>query len=242
MSNVRVFTVASSEYLTLSAPTFSGYGSLLAIVKSNELADDYHSIISANAAGTARLNFTVWLGTNLITYSTNDSADSSVAGMSLQNVDGWAIVGGTKATGTVAPRFHRCILSGPTWTHNNGTTNDADSGAVTAWQIGRQVTYGNYWAGSIYLCAWWDAQVLGDADYEAFTSLSAIVARAPTHLWLLNQASVAIPVTDYMGHGANQSAIVGTSVTSDTIPNFVSDLYSRVNDQSNATYITSGTP
>ena len=70
----------------------------------------------------------------------------------------------------------------------------------------------------------WTGTALTDGNFEAGTGFQASLANwfdlTPSVLWRFNQASTATPVDDLMGSGANQSAIVGTTVSADDPPGF----------------------
>jgi hypothetical protein len=125
----------------------------------------------------------------------------------------WYVLAATKATGTVAYRYHKAAIGGA-WTHTaSGTSNDG-SGATN-------ILFGK---GSIKATAIFEiaaaaffTAALSDAAIEALgtSSMASWLAAGPAGAWQFNQASVATAVTDLTGHGANQTAISGTTVVAD---------------------------
>jgi hypothetical protein len=74
--------------------------------------------------------------------------------------------------------------------------------------------------------------LVADADFEAGTGFQTSLANwfneTPSVLWRFNQASVATPVTDVMGSGADQTAITGTTVSADEPPGFSYNIVTTV--------------
>jgi hypothetical protein len=135
----------------------------------------------------------------------------------------WMVV--TKASGSVAPRWHVLDLTaGGGWAHANETANVNDfSGSATEIIIGGQFTggAGAAWRGSIAVAATFPS-ALSDAAVEAAFTLNAsdLLAASPGWMIRLNQASTATAVTDDTSGGSTQSSISGTSIDSDTPPGF----------------------
>ena len=138
-------------------------------------------------------------------------------------INNWAILAFTRPSGgsaTVRAHVYRYDLG--TWTHTNlGAINTA--GAVASFLVG-SFDPGQFLNANIAAIGLWDAVNLSDAAFEAGTGFQAALsnwyAQTPSVLWRFNQASVADPVNDLMGSGANQSAIVGTTVSAAEPPGF----------------------
>ncbi len=132
-------------------------------------------------------------------------------------VEGFFLLVASKANGTVAPRFHAYEFDAATFTHEDGATTLVNSGTPgTSCFLGNrnstELLHGDMVIGAI-----WNT-VLSDVDVETLvTEPAAWAALSPVALWTLDQASVAIPVQDTIG-AADQTAIVGTSVTSIDVP------------------------
>jgi len=217
-TNARAFVGASSDSITLALGAIGfafGPGTVLALY--SPATGGGQTLFSAGA-------------TNPKSYMLQ--GDTTTAGVILR-LDGvqkngsdllvnssWYVIGATKATGTVTPRLHIYDCTAGTWTHENaGATSANSSTPLTRAQLGMTPAGAAFLTGTMQLAAVWNT-VLNDAAFDALVSLQAIIAAAPQALWILDQASVATPVTDYTGNGADQTAISGTSVTSVTIPNF----------------------
>lgn len=136
--------------------------------------------------------------------------------------DGWHLVAGTKASGTVTPRFHKYVYGTATWTHSNagGTMpNGTAVGGGDTLQIGRWGTASMRLAAQIEIAAVWN-RALSDAEIEnlAFT-MQAWQTTNPVAGWLLNQGTTTTQILDWTGGGANitgGAANVGT----DSVPVF----------------------
>jgi hypothetical protein len=135
----------------------------------------------------------------------------------------WAWYVGTKASGSVLPRWHvKNITAGSAWVHSNGSANVNDlSGTVDSIIVGGQVGGGasTTWRGQVAACATWNT-VLSDLAIEAACTLSAADLAAASPKWgvLLNQSSVATSVTDFTGGGGDQTSISGTAVDASEPP------------------------
>lgn len=138
----------------------------------------------------------------------NGTADSE--GTTILVADEWYLVGATKATGTVAPRFHIYRYSTGAWVHENGGTNLANSSvATTNTFIGSDNGGALFWPGRVQAVAYWTS-VISDGNFETMeTGKAAWSALSPAALWVLNQGSVATAVADEIG-AADQTAISGT--------------------------------
>lgn len=134
--------------------------------------------------------------------------------------DGWVLFGWSKATGSVKPRYYKYVFASNSFSAEDGASNIANSTAPgTSSVIGARVG-AQFWSGDIALVGIWNA-VLTDAQIQALAfSLGAWFAVAPKGLWLLDQAATGQKVLDLSGGGANESAIVGTSVGVSSVPVF----------------------
>lgn len=138
----------------------------------------------------------------------------------------WYWIVATKASGTVAPRYHIYdVTAGSAWTHADSSYASVANqpGPVANAIIGGQ-SFGSAstaWKGSIAVCASWNS-VLADATIETTMTLHARDTYTATPKWMvrLNQASVATAVTDDTGGGGDQTSISGTSVDADEPPGF----------------------
>jgi hypothetical protein len=132
----------------------------------------------------------------------------------------WYFAIATKTTGSVLFRTHVYDCTAGTWTHANATTNCADSTISAAgMRFANGAANANPMSGKVYLGAVWNT-ALSDSTCATLTSDSAVIASSPIDLWFFDQGGIGTNVPDYTGHGADQTAITGTSVSSDTIPNY----------------------
>lgn len=134
--------------------------------------------------------------------------------------DGWVMVATTKASGTVAPRFHKYKYSDNSWVHEAMDTAIAGAGRTPAhWRVSNNEG-GSFWQGEIKAAAVWN-RALADADLEALPfSLLDWHASLPRCLWMFDQSATGQNIVDFTGGGANQSALTGTSVGTSSVPVF----------------------
>jgi hypothetical protein len=142
------------------------------------------------------------------------------------NADGWVILVTTKATGAVAPRYHVRYLTAATTTRNDAGSTQPNVGraivSTDRFQFGKD-EFNNKLNGSVALAGFWDI-AMSDAQVDAlWTNLrtsdwSGHAAGAPFALWEFSQDSVATAVTDLMGGGADQTAILNTAVVTGDDP------------------------
>ena len=137
----------------------------------------------------------------------------------------WRIDSWTKPSGLATIRTHSAPLGG-SWTHADLGTQRGDSASAVASVVvgnGSALGYSSGDVAAIMVVQ----RVLADAEVESLSSGLAAwvtaIGATPAALWAFNQASVATPVTDLTGGGADQTAISGTSVTDDP-PGFSYDL------------------
>lgn len=132
---------------------------------------------------------------------------------------GWRLIAVTKATGTVAPRFHQYDYGAGTWTHENAAGTLGNSGIpATSATIGSRPGGTNAFNGDIEIAGVWDVAMTDDQVEALAFSLSPWFAAQPKGLWLLDQAATTQSVPDISGGGANQSALSGTAVATNHPP------------------------
>lgn len=114
------------------------------------------------------------------------------------------------------PRWHIRREDTGAWVHANAS-NITLSGTIAAVRVG-------YWDGARLLghvaaTGLWES-ALSDGDHEAVgvAALQDWLDSAPSALWAFNQASLADPVLDLTGGGADETAEVGTMAVSATEP------------------------
>jgi hypothetical protein len=135
--------------------------------------------------------------------------------------DDWVWIIVCKATGTVAPRYHKYVMSTQTWTRGDGAAGkpNATSPSGGSVQLG-MINGSDPFNGDIAAVAVWTT-ALSDVALNGIVNnwTAGVLAASPQAAWLLNQASTATPLPDAVGT-ANQTAISGTSVQSGTIANW----------------------
>lgn len=156
-------------------------------------------------------------------------AGDSISGVTLTS-DVWYLQVVRKDTGNVAARFSGYNYTTQAWSHAtaaNGRINWTAPGVSGTFKM--SFSSADWFKGDMAVrAAWpnalpWAANSTGDALLEAaglHFSLMAWINAAPSALWVFDQTDVAQTVRDMTGGGANQSSIVGTTVTTDTVPSF----------------------
>lgn len=219
-TNVRTFNGTSDVIVVGAGATDVGYGTYLAVANCTATVSDSEVVFLSSLSGPSNVALAAVRFGHMGYWNSHVGFTGEAATPSVLNA--WCILGVTKVSGVTSPRGHVCVLSGPTWGHADmaASGSDADVGA-SGWELGADQDFGDYFKGSVFCFAYWN-QVLSDATFEAINGLPAIISLAPTALWVLDQESVAIPVNDSRGTGANQTSINGTTVTAGvTINNFI---------------------
>jgi len=216
----RTFARATVDRVTLSigALNFVPPVTLAALVrKTTDLQGEVIFRAGTGAGASWWLNSRA--ADNKLEFS-NQTTQAVAATMTLTVADGWCLVGTSKATGTVAPRFHKYVISTNTWTHENSGTTIADPTTPgTNAFIGSSGASSGF-DGDIAVEGVWNV-VLSDAQVETLPfSLAAWRQIDPKGLWLLDQQATAQKVRDLTGNGANESSLTGTSVATTSVPLF----------------------
>ena len=269
MAYVRSFDGAA-DYITLGIGGcgFTDEDSAITIVTVSRYGSaGWNCIICACAGGTATGDVRWALeysGTGL-SYNGEDGYNTT-SGAPLDSIgaDEWWIVSAKRAAGTnqAVEFWGRDLTNNGSWLNTNPGSNLSASGLSNPDRIllGRW-GYTDDMNGRIAFVAVYD-RVLSDAEVQGIAGVSDAMALTPVGAWLLDQASTATAVTDLTGNGADQTALSGTSVVSDTVPNFdmtppssleldqirpdadtvttgwtTTPLYSKINDSSDATVI-----
>ena len=210
--SVRRFTSASSEKITLSVGNLGfafGPGTIAAVVFPTQVTVAAH-VFTAGSVTSATYALRM-SAAGKVTLVCNTTTPAAPAGLPAMTANAWFLIAATKATGTVAPRYHHYVYSTKTWTHIDSAATAANSGTP-----GTRAAFGTdnsgaaaFWQGDIAAAGVWNV-VLTDAQIEALVLFSPAI---PKGLWRLNQDSTGENVLDLTGGGADQSAIVGTSIT-----------------------------
>lgn len=177
----------------------------------------YHA--GSASSGTSRWWFVI---SNADKLGLGFSASTPVSLTSVTSADGWLLVAASKATGTVAPRFHIYKYSTNAWVHENSAGTNANSGTpATNSRIGNVTEASNSFQGDIAVCGVWSV-VLADDQVESlpFTLAAWFTAAQPKGLWVLDQDTTSQKILDISGGGANESSLTGTSVATTSVPVF----------------------
>lgn len=134
---------------------------------------------------------------------------------------GWQLIVATKATGSVAPRYHRYLFDTQVWTRDNGAAlANFTTAGITTLTVGANEDFLEWMAMECAAVGVWDRVLTDDQVTSLAHSLAAWFAVQPKFLCLLDQATVAQLVNDLSGGGALQTAIVGTAVSPESVPSF----------------------
>lgn len=137
-------------------------------------------------------------------------------------VNEWYCVVGSKTTGTTTPRVHIYRYSNNTWVHENTGAAISNMPAVG---ISGFLSHGGrvadqFMPGEIAIDAIWGRD-LSDAECELLPfSLRNWISLVPAGLWIYDQADIAQPVSDLTGGGSNQISVIGTTVSTTSVPLF----------------------
>ncbi len=186
-----------------------------ALVRSNASGEFSPIFGQHDAADTTstRSGLEISLG-NALQIRTNNTA-SVAPTITIVPADGWVLAVVTKAAGSTFPRFH--AYKAGAWAHEDyslvprADLNTAAGGKVEFGRLGTSATLGDL---DLAVAGVWSS-VLSDADIETLVANWATQDWAdlsPQALWDFGQASTATNVTDLTSGGADQSAIVGTTV------------------------------
>jgi hypothetical protein len=220
----RHFTAASSEKITLAIGALGfafGPATAAVICRFTTLPVAGTELISLDVNSTNKWYFYVEGGSHKCKLQCN--AGQSL-GATVLTTGKWYCLVGSKATGTVAPRFHIYDYSAGTWTHENGASSIANSGtpvtsAILGWDSGGSAGWalnGDIAAAGVWNVAFTDQQV----EPLPLTLQGWFAPAQPRALWVLDQDAVTQKVVDMSGGGAGESARSGTSVSTVSVPVF----------------------
>lgn len=202
----------------------STFGTFAIICKRN--GTTFHNLMTGHTSGgTSRMGLEIEDNGsgNHLQLQYDGTFVSTGAGITIVNADGWVLLAAGKATGTTTPRGHKYVYSSNTWTHADfsGTaTNWTSIGSTGTMRFGEWEGADDF-NGDIAAAGYWSGRNLADAEVELLAvSLQGWFATAPDALWLFDQQSTTQNVVDLMGGGANQSALTGTTVSTNSLPIF----------------------
>jgi hypothetical protein len=111
------------------------------------------------------------------------------------------------------------LYDSATWTHTDLGTSLAANSTVGVSAVVLGLAFGSSLDGPMAAAAVWKSTVLNQTQTQSMPlSMSAIMATSPSAAWRLNQASTSDPVLDVTGGGADQTAVNGTTISTDEPP------------------------
>lgn len=179
------------------------------------------ALMTAQANATTT-RWTLETNNNLLYGQHKVDAGGAAPSVSVEN-NTWGIAAISRPGGASAiQRFHsKDLTNNGTWIHEPDST--ARAGGVEPTTSG-YLAFGEWqdaddFTGRMAVCAVYAAN-LSDAEIATMVGVQAMLDLNPVGLWVFDQNDVAINLIDLTGNGANQIAITGTSVSSETVPNF----------------------
>jgi hypothetical protein len=173
----RRFVRASSSVITqpLTAPGFAGmtFGTAAAVVNRTVSGTNQYAVLGVadNASDNSLVLY--FQSSNVLNmyWAGNDNLSSAT----VTSTDGWVLIAGTKATGSVAPRLHIYKWATNVWTHQNGASNRANASLFgsTLWIGNDTTTFNSFYEGDIAAVMLVDKRAMSDGEIE----------RLPNGLW-----------------------------------------------------------
>jgi hypothetical protein len=211
----RRFTAASTEGLTTAAggvvtPTAFSFAFVIRHVANGAAQQLFRVNTAANGPvfsgsfdGSARLSIF--------------NSSTSVAGTVAAN--DWTLVTASKPAGNSPVTAGYFTFSSGSWVRETlGTLADPTNTPPASVAIGRHPTLTQYFNGDMAAGALW-SRALSTSELDQLPlSLANWLSAGPTAMWVFDQASPAQALLDWTGGGANQTAIIGTSVSTDSVP------------------------
>ncbi len=225
MANVREFNRLTSDELSCAVGALSGmtYGTYVLLVERLEV-DVAHTIIAPHTAGGTGSGLrATWSQFNDTALVDGAGSPSNVAGLGAANVA--RILVWRKAPATATPRLSAYNASTAAWKHGNGHAAIGDGTApgvdgTIRFGIGQFTGRGYFRIGAA--AAWanlvkWPPDPDGDAAIEAsgLDAYQAWINNSPSAAWRFSQDDTATAVVDDTGGGADQTALIGTTVVND---------------------------
>lgn len=212
----RTFPSANGIAVATGQIPTSDQHTFLAVVNVPTLTST-QTIISINsAAGNSRLEIQS-SGTPRSLINGSNQAWSTThnftAGM------GWVFIAVSK---DASGNFRRCTYSYATGTLVTSTSTSALTGttdALTSAFLGGRTVNGFSLIGDMAAVGAFSRYISSATDLANYAfSLGSWLSLGPGAMWVLDQASTSVPVLDWTGGGANQTAITGTSVATTSAP------------------------
>lgn len=223
---------AVDDYITLSAPSattaVSNNFTIAAIFRADtdQSGTTTRRILGSNSSVSGSLSPTLQRTAAEVVRlvyidSTGGTVTASNTGATVLAADGWAFIAWTKTAGTTGPISHRYLYATDAWTQATASTEaNPGTGDFTGFWLGATSTGTQLWDGQIAVAGYFQSALDISNVRSLAHSLQAWIACSPLCLYVLDQSDVAQNVVDFAGSGANQSAITGTSVATQSVPVF----------------------
>lgn len=213
----RRFTSASNHRITLGAGAFAGAAlsdwSLAAILRPATTSGfAQYPVVFVNGSNTNGIR----LGSGSFGLTLDSDASRGPTTTISYAAGEWVLLIINKAAAG-ATFFHKYSYSSGLWARGSNSLASNPTGTVSSLRLGSGAS-SNYFNGDIAVAAWFNKS-LSNADTEALPfSLAAWVNLRPRALAVLDQQATTQTVKDWMGNGSNQTAITGTSVSTESVP------------------------
>jgi hypothetical protein len=218
--SVRLFDDIDDKItLALGAVLGTAFGpaAIGAIVKRANNGDQDPILHVGGISGSTR--YGLYIGTGGLIEVRVGSTVVSAPTLSHLAADGWVYIGAKKASGVAAPRFSKYNFATSTWSHENAASSVANSGVPTgSAAIGAFTGGTTFFDGLIGIIGLVFANPSDAAIEAVIQSQVAWETLFTSGSWPLTQASTGTAVVDTTGNGADQTAIVGTTVDPNVIP------------------------
>lgn len=150
-----------------------------------------------------------------------NGATDSFSTTQILAANGWQMIVSTKASGTVAPRYHRYIYSTGAWLRVNGATAIADPTTLTSAgtiRVGWD-NFSSFFGGNILIAAVWNT-VVADATLDSMTgSYQAWVDAQPLEGWRFDRMTTISTFATRSGSSSVETVrAAGTSVAQGDVP------------------------
>ncbi|ADB50175.1 LamG-like jellyroll fold domain-containing protein [Conexibacter woesei] len=164
------------------------------------------------------------IGSNGVGFVAGEWATATYGGGGFAAADEWRLLVLTKAAGSVAATFHSYDFAARVLhTSVHGVVGDAAATTGGTYTLGMLYPPGpgDCWGGELAAHAVWASELDAAAVRSLATAPSLtswLEIGRPAALWLLDQPTPAAPIRDLTGNGADQVAIVGTTVLDEDPP------------------------
>ena len=218
----RTFVAANPDkiQLSLGAVASGGATTFMAMVRPTTIGASQHcfTIQNSGPSGIIGLGYSA---TGKVRYGTSGTDSDGLTSIAASS---WYVIATSRPAGAAQTvRIHIFDVAAGTWTHENSATTQGNaagtpvSNALGVFDYATQSAPLN--ADLAWVAVWTSALTDVQVEQAAF-SWTNLLSLAPQAAWLLDQATTGQKVVDWSGGGANESAIVSTSVSTASVPLF----------------------